>query len=82
MTVSGTLSKLDRFSSAYVTLSLNLGGYGEGTYTLPLVMRLDERVNDLSVQLVQESVKVTVLNYEKEEQQEESTEAEEAEQNE
>ena len=59
--VTGTRQKLEQFSAAYVTATLDLFGYDAGTYTLPLTLSLDERASELAVALVEPGVTVTLL---------------------
>ena len=58
---TGTLQKLDTFSSAYVTLTVDLTGCGAGTHTLPIVMTIDPRAGDLAIELTEQNVSITLV---------------------
>ena len=66
ISVTGTRNELEAFLPAYVTLTVDLTGCGEGTHTLPVVMAVDERAGELLIQLTEPSVTVTLKEIEPE----------------
>ena len=58
--VNGTLRKLEVFSSAYVTLIIDLDGYSSGTHTVPIQIELDERTGDLVIELIETTAEITL----------------------
>ena len=59
--VTGTVKKLDAFASTFVTVTLDLSGWTEGTHEIPLVLTLDSRVSDLTASLMTPNVTVTLV---------------------
>lgn len=60
VSVTGTRNELESFQPAYVTLTVDLTGCGEGTHTLPVVMTVDGRAGDLLIELTESNVNVTL----------------------
>ena len=60
VSVTGTRRELESFQTAYVTLTVDLTGCGEGTHTLPIVMTIDERAGDLMIELTEPNLTVSL----------------------
>ena len=58
--VTGTVNKLNTFSSAYITATLDLGGCSAGTYSLPLHLTLYNRVSELAA-TAESNITVTLV---------------------
>ena len=60
ISVTGTHNELESFQPAYVTLTVDLTGCGEGTHSLPVVMTIDGRAGDLLIELTESNVNITL----------------------
>ena len=60
VTVRGTLRELDAFTPAYVKLTMDLKGLAAGTHTVALVTEVDSRAGNVSVELSEPTVTVTL----------------------
>ena len=58
--VYGNLRKLEAFSSGYVTLIVDLDGYGAGTHAVPIQIELDERTGDLVIELTETMTEISL----------------------
>ena len=59
--VTGTVKKLDAFASSFMTVTLDLTGYPEGTHEIPLVLTLDSRVSELTASLMSQTATVILV---------------------
>lgn len=59
--VRGTLTQLEQFSTAYVIVTADLTGFGEGTHDVPLQLTTLPRADGLQVELVDLTIPVTLV---------------------
>ena len=61
VSAKGTVKKLDAFTTANLTVTADLTGYGAGTHTIPLQISVDTHAEGIAAELVQPSITVTLL---------------------
>ncbi len=61
VSAKGTVKKLDAFTTANLTVTAELTGYGAGTHTIPLQISVDTHAEGIAAELVQPSITVTLL---------------------